>query len=97
MLNDSGDDVAFAVCVFVELTVALYFADALAHDLLESGCGNTTKLVLVRRIVTLVDPVAVVVDVVGGELHVEVLWVDFNNDFVGGVWPLLVGSGECFN
>jgi hypothetical protein len=50
--------------------------------------------VLVWSVIALVHPVAVFIDVIGSELHVEVLWVDLNDDFISSVWTLLICSGQ---
>ena len=67
LLDDAGDDVALAVRVLLELAVALGLADALAHHLAEGLRGDAAHLLLLGRVVALVDPVAVLVDVVGDE------------------------------
>ena len=67
LLDDAGDDVALAVGVLLELAVALDLADALAHHLAERLGGDAAELLRLRRVVALVDPVAVLVEVVGGE------------------------------
>ena len=67
LLDDAGDDVALAVGVLLELAVALGLADALAHHLAEGLGGDAAHLLLLRRVVALVDPEAVLVDVVRGE------------------------------
>ena len=96
LLHDAGNDVAFAVCVLLELAIAFYFANALAHYLAESLRSNATQLVLLWRVITLVDPVAVVIDVVCRERDVHVLRVDADDYFFGRALTLFVGSCQCF-
>ena len=96
LLNDAGDKIAFAVCIFLKLAIAFYFTNALAHHLLKGGSSDTTKLVLAWRIIALVHPVTVVINVIGGELHVQVLWIDFHNHFISSAGTLLVSGGKCF-
>ena len=84
LLDDAGDDVAFAVGVLLELAVALDLADALAHHLAEGLGGDAAELFLLRGVVALVDPVAVLVDVVGDERELHRLRVDLDDDLVGG-------------
>ena len=47
-----------------------------------------------RRVVALVDPVAVLVEVVGGERELHRLRVDLDDDLVGGAGAPLVGRGQ---
>ena len=94
-LDDAGDDVALAVRVLLELALGLDLADALAHHLAEGLRGDAAELFLLRRVVALVDPVAVFVDVVGDERELHRLGVDLDDDFVGGVRAALVGRSEC--
>ena len=95
LLNDARHNVAFTVCILFKLTIAFCFANALAHDLTESNCSNTAQFFFLWRVVALVDPVAVVVEVVRGEAHVEVVGVDFHDDFVGSAGALFVRRGQC--
>ena len=90
LLDDASDDVALAVCVLLEFTITFYFANALTHDLTESHRRNTTEFVLIGCVVTLIDPVSVIINVVGDELHLEVLRIELNDDFFCGIWPLFV-------
>jgi hypothetical protein len=94
LLDDAGDDVAFAVGVLLELAVTLGFADALAHDLTEGLSSNAAHLFLLRRVVALVDPVAVFVDVVGGERELHRVGVDFDHHFFGRSRTSLVRRRE---
>ena len=97
LLDDASDDVAFTVRVFLKLAVTLDFADLLPHHLAEGLRGDTTEFFLLRRVVALVDPVAVIIEVVCGEAHVQVLRVDLNDHFIGRAGTLFVGSGKCFH
>ena len=83
LLDDAGDDVALAVCVLLELAVTLGLADALAHHLTEGLGGDAAHLFLLRRVVALVDPVAVFVDVVGREGELHRVGVDLDHHLVG--------------
>ena len=94
LLDDAGDDVALAVGVLLELAVALDLADALAHHLAERLGGDAAQLLPLGRVVALVDPVAVLVDVVGGERELHRLRVDLDDDLVGRAGPPLVGGRE---
>ena len=94
LLDDAGDDVALAVRVLLELALGLDLADALAHHLTEGLGGDAAELFLLRRVVALVDPVAVLVDVVGDEREVHRLGVDLDDHLVGRVRAALVGRGQ---
>ena len=94
LLNDARDNVTFTVCILFEFTITFCFADALTHDLAESNCRDTAKFFFLRRVVAFVDPVAVVVEVIGRKAHVEVVGIDFNDDFVGCAWALFVCRGQ---
>ncbi len=94
LLDDAGDDVALAVGVLLELAVALDLADALAHHLAEGLGGDAPELVPLRRVVALVDPVAVLVEVVGSERELHRLRVDLDDDLVGRARTPLVGRRQ---
>ena len=94
LLDDAGDDVALAVGVLLELAVALDLADALAHHLTERLGGDPAELFLLGRVVALVDPVAVLVEVVGGEREVHRHRIDLDDDLVGSTGASLVGAGK---
>ena len=94
LLHDAGDDVAFAVGVLLVLALALGFPNALTHHLTESLSGDTTEFTLVGRVVTRVDPVAVLVDVVGGEGDLESVGVEAHFDFLGRPRTALVSRGQ---
>ena len=97
LLNDAGNNVAFAVCVFLKLAIALYFTNALAHHLTESLRSNTAELVFLWSVVALIDPVAIVIHVVCSECDVHVFWVDTDDYFFGRSLTLFVRGRECFN
>ena len=94
LLDDAGDDVTLAVRVLLELAIALSLADALVHHLAERLRGDAPQLVLGRRVVATIDPVALVVDVVGDEADLHRVRVDLDLDLVGGVRAALVGRHE---
>ena len=96
-LDDAGDDVTLAIRILLELAVRFDFADALAHHLTEGHGGNAAHLFLARRVVTLIDPVAVFVDVIRNERKLQRLRVDFDDNFVGGIVAALVGRGQGVN
>ena len=94
LLDDPGDDVALAVGVLLELAVPLDLADPLAHHLAERLGGDAAELVTPGGVVALVDPVAVLVQVVGDERELHRLRIDLDDDLVGGAGPALVGRGQ---
>ena len=73
---------------------ALGFANPLKQHLASRLRGDAAELFLLRRVVTLVDPVAVLVDVVGDERELHRLGIDLHDDLVGGIGAALVGRGE---
>ena len=97
LLHDARNDVAFAVCVLLKLAITLNFTDALAHHLTESLRCNTTEFIFLWRVIALVDPVAIIIHVVGGECDVHVFWVDADDYFFGCTLTLFVRGRECFN
>ena len=94
LLDDAGDDVALAVGVLLELAVAFHLADPLAHHLTERLGGDAAELVAPGGVVALVDPVAVLVEVVRRERELHRAGVDLDHHFVGGAGAALVGRGE---
>ena len=92
LLDDAGDDVALAVGVLLELALALGLADALVHHLAERLGGDAAEVA--RGVVARVDPVAVLVDVVGDDLDVHRVGVDLDLGLVGRVGPALVGRDQ---
>ena len=96
LLNDAGDNVAFAVGIFFELLVALGFADALTHHLTEGLSRDATEFVLVGSVVTLVDPVAVFVDVKCGEGDFESVGIETDFNFFSRTRATLVRGRQSF-
>ena len=96
LLNDARNNVAFAVGIFFELLVALGFADALTHHLTESLCCNATKFVLVGSVVTLVDPVAVFVNVESGERDFKSVGIETDFNFFSRTRTTLVRGRQSF-
>ena len=94
LLDDARDDVAFAVRVLLELAIAFGFTDLLTHHLTERLGGDAAHLVLARRVVALVHPQTVLVDVVCGELELERIGIDLDDDFLGGTGTTLVGERQ---
>jgi hypothetical protein len=92
LLDDSGDDVALAVGVLLELTITLRLADALVEHLAERLRGDAAHVV--RRVIARIDPVAVFVDVVRNDADVHRVGVDLNLGLVSRVGPPLVCADE---
>ena len=90
LLHNARNNVAFAVCILFKLAIAFYFTNALAHDLAECLSGNSTEVGLVWRVIALVDPVAIVINVVCSERDVHVFRVDSHDDFFGCARTLFV-------
>ena len=92
LLDDAGDDVALAVGVLLELALALGLADALVHHLAEGLRGDAPEVA--RGVVAGVDPVALLVDVVGDDADVHGVRVDLDLGLVGRTGTALVGRHQ---
>ena len=83
LLDDAGDDVAFAARVLLVLHLAFGFADALQDHLLRGLRGDAPEVF--GRVVPLADDVAVFVEFLRDHVDVAGLDVDLDERFFGGV------------
>ena len=81
LLDDAGDDVAFAAGVLLVLHLALGLADALQDDLLGRLRGDAAEVA--RRVVPLPRDVAVLVELLRDHADLTGLDVDLDQRFLG--------------
>ena len=92
LLDDPGDDVAFAAGVLLVLHLALGLADALQDHLLRRLRGDAAEVG--GRVVPLPNDVAVFVELLRDHADLAGLDVDLDERFLGGVGHALVRGDE---
>ena len=92
LLDDPGDDVALAPGVLLVLDVALRLADALEDDLLGRLGGDAPEVL--GRVLPLTDDVAVLVELLGVDVHLPAVGVDGDDRFLRRVGHALVGRDQ---
>ena len=93
LLDDAGDDVAFAACVLFVLELTLGFANALRHHLTERLRRDATEVL--RRHVTLVsDRLAFVIELLREDANLSRIGIDRDERVLGCSGHALVGRLE---
>ena len=92
LLDDAGDDVAFAAGVLLVLHLAFGFADALQDHLLRGLRGDAAEVG--GRVVPLADDVALFVELLRDHADLAGLDVDLDERFLGGFGHALVRGHE---